>query len=62
VPVAAVVLREDAEQPSIEELLLFVEGRLTRYEVPTRVVVVGEIPLTLSMKVSRPALRALFAQ
>jgi acyl-CoA synthetase (AMP-forming)/AMP-acid ligase II len=62
VPVAAVVLRENTEQPTVEELLLFVEGRLARYEIPTRVVIVDALPLTLSMKVSRPALRALFAQ
>jgi long-chain acyl-CoA synthetase len=62
VPVAVVVLREDAEPPSTEELLAFVEGRLTRYEIPTRVVIADALPLTLSMKVSRPALRALFAQ
>jgi acyl-CoA synthetase (AMP-forming)/AMP-acid ligase II len=62
VPVAVVVLRDDAKPPSIEELLAFVEGRLTRYEIPTRVVIADALPLTLSMKVSRPALRALFAQ
>jgi acyl-CoA synthetase (AMP-forming)/AMP-acid ligase II len=61
VPVAAVVLREEAEPPSIEDLVAFVEGRLTRYEIPTRVIVVDGLPLTLSMKVSRPGLRALFA-
>jgi long-chain acyl-CoA synthetase len=61
VPVAAVVLREKVVPPTVEELLLFVGDRLTRYEIPTRVIIVDAIPLTLSMKVSRPALRALFA-
>ncbi len=60
VPVAAVVLREDQAQPTAEDLLSFVEGHLARYEIPTRIVIVDALPLTLSMKVSRPALRALF--
>jgi|SRR5665213_819867 len=62
VPVAAVVLRENFEATTTEDLLVFVKGVLARYEVPTRVVIVDTLPLTLSMKVSRPALRALFAQ
>jgi acyl-CoA synthetase (AMP-forming)/AMP-acid ligase II len=61
VPVAAVVLREHAEPPTADDLLRFVEGQLARYEIPTRVVIVDALPLTLSMKVSRPALRALSA-
>ena len=61
VPVAAVVLRADVTKPTEEDLLLFVGGLLARYEIPTRVVVVDALPLTLSMKVNRPALRALFA-
>ncbi len=61
VPVAAVVLREDVVQPTAKDLLHFIESRLARYEIPTRVVFVDALPLTLSMKVSRPALRALFA-
>jgi acyl-coenzyme A synthetase/AMP-(fatty) acid ligase len=60
VPVAAVVLRENVVAPTPQELLDFVGPRLARYEVPTRLVVVDALPLTLSMKVSRPALRALF--
>jgi long-chain acyl-CoA synthetase len=60
VPVAAVVLRDNLAAPTPQELLLFVESRLARYEIPTRLVIVDALPLTLSMKVSRPALRALF--
>jgi acyl-CoA synthetase (AMP-forming)/AMP-acid ligase II len=62
VPVAAVVLRENVEQPTAEDLLLFANNHLARYEIPTRVVIVDALPLTLSMKVSRPALRALFSE
>jgi acyl-CoA synthetase (AMP-forming)/AMP-acid ligase II len=62
VPVAAIVLREDAVQPTVEQLLHFVDNHLARYEIPTRVVIVEALPLTLSMKVSRPALRELFTE
>jgi acyl-coenzyme A synthetase/AMP-(fatty) acid ligase len=61
VPAAAVVLRENIDPPSESDLKVFVERRLARYEVPIRIVFVDTLPLTLSMKVSRPALRALFS-
>jgi long-chain acyl-CoA synthetase len=60
VPVAVVVLHESFQHTSEEDILTFVEGHLARYEVPTRLRIVDALPLTLSMKVSRPALRALF--
>jgi acyl-CoA synthetase (AMP-forming)/AMP-acid ligase II len=61
VPVAAVELREGAPTPSEAELADFVRARLTAYCVPTRILVVGELPRTPSMKVSLPAVRELFA-
>lgn len=58
VPVAAVV---PGAALDVEDLLAFARARLASYEVPVRILVVDELPTTPSMKVSRPALRALFA-
>jgi long-chain acyl-CoA synthetase len=60
VPVGAVVL-EAGSSLSVPELLSFARSRLASYEVPRDIVVVEELPRTPSMKVSRPALRELFA-
>jgi long-chain acyl-CoA synthetase len=61
VPVAMVELCEGAIQPSEEELLAFAREHLTRYYVPTRFLVVDEIPRTPSLKPSLPAMREVFA-
>jgi acyl-coenzyme A synthetase/AMP-(fatty) acid ligase len=61
VPAAAVVLREGAGEVSEKALIAFVHDRLSPYKVPTRIKVVDAIPLTQLMKVSRPQMRALFA-
>ncbi|TDC87068.1 long-chain fatty acid--CoA ligase [Actinomadura sp. 7K507] len=57
VPVAAVTLRSPAEPA---ELNAWLAERLARYHLPTEIRIVDELPRTPSMKVSRPAVRALF--
>ena len=59
VPVAAVELCAGATVES-NELLGFLRERLTRYQVPARLIIVTELPRTPSMKVSQPALREMF--
>ncbi|MDG4669163.1 long-chain fatty acid--CoA ligase [Mycobacterium sp. 236(2023)] len=59
IPVAAVELSTGATAGA-EELLEFLRERVTRYQVPTRLIVVDELPRTASLKVSQPALRELF--
>jgi len=61
VPVAAVELADGAHAEP-DELLEFLRQRLTRYQVPARLLVVDELPRTPSLKVSQPALRELFEQ
>lgn len=61
VPVAAVEAAAGAELDP-DELLGFLRERLTRYQVPSRIIVVDELPRTASLKVSQPALRDLFDQ
>jgi long-chain acyl-CoA synthetase len=60
VPVAAVTLRRGVPVPSPDDLVAFARTRLARYEVPSQIRIVKELPLTPSMKVSQPALRELF--
>ncbi|MCV7370546.1 AMP-dependent synthetase [Mycolicibacterium duvalii] len=61
IPVAAV---EPAAGVHVDpgELLGFLRERLTRYQLPARILVVDELPRTASLKVSQPALRDLFSQ
>jgi long-chain acyl-CoA synthetase len=59
VPVAAVVVR-GGEAPSSGGLLAFLRDRVARYEIPREIQFVDALPLTASMKVSRPAVRRLF--
>jgi acyl-CoA synthetase (AMP-forming)/AMP-acid ligase II len=59
VPVAAVELRAGATADAVE-LLDFLRERVTRYQMPARLVVVDELPRTASLKVSQPGLRELF--
>ncbi|KUI45591.1 AMP-dependent synthetase [Mycobacterium sp. GA-1199] len=61
VPVAAVEL-VDGAHVGPDELMDFLRQRLTRYQVPARLLVVDELPRTPSLKVSQPALRELFGQ
>jgi long-chain acyl-CoA synthetase len=62
VPVAAVQLKaeSDGEPPSEADLIAWLDARLPRYQVPVAVRIVDELPRTPSMKISKPALRALF--
>jgi acyl-coenzyme A synthetase/AMP-(fatty) acid ligase len=60
VPVAAVELRPDSEPVTAADLLRWVRERLSAYQVPTRLVLVDELPRTPSLKISQGALRPLF--
>jgi long-chain acyl-CoA synthetase len=60
IPVAVVTLRNGAESLRSDELIDFVKTRLAVYEIPVDIKFVDTLPLTPSMKVSRPALRELF--
>jgi acyl-CoA synthetase (AMP-forming)/AMP-acid ligase II len=61
IPVAAVELACGAEVTA-EQLLDFLRDRLSRYQVPARLVVVDELPRTPSLKVSQPGIRELFQE
>jgi acyl-CoA synthetase (AMP-forming)/AMP-acid ligase II len=56
VPVAAVELREPVTP---EDLQAYARRHLASYQVPTQILVVDELPRTVSLKVSKPELRAL---
>lgn len=60
VPVAAVEPRENVPPPTPEELTEFARAHLAPYQVPARILVVPKLPRTVSLKVSRPGVRALF--
>jgi acyl-CoA synthetase (AMP-forming)/AMP-acid ligase II len=60
VPVAAIEIRPDAAVPSEAELKAYAQQHLTSYQVPVRFKLVPALPRTISMKVSRPGVRALF--
>jgi len=59
VPVAAVECVE-GQGVTADDLLTYLRGRLSRYQVPAGLKIVDELPRTPSMKVSQPAIRALF--
>jgi long-chain acyl-CoA synthetase len=59
-PVTAYIVKAGATPPTQEELIAFLRGRLMPYQVPTQFLQVDELPRTPSLKVSQPALRALF--
>lgn len=59
VPVAAVECVE-GHDVAADDLLAYLRGRLSRYQVPAGLKIVDELPRTPSMKVSQPAIRALF--
>ncbi len=60
-PVALVELRADTAA-SHDELVTFLRNRLARYEIPTEIVIVDEIPRTSSGKPDLTAVRSYFAQ
>jgi len=60
VPVAAVELKPGAPAPSEGELKAYAQQQLPAYQVPVRFKVVSALPRTISMKVSRPGVKALF--
>lgn len=59
VPVGAVELADGARVDA-EELLGYLRERVTRYQVPAKLLIVDELPRTPSLKVSQPGLRELF--
>lgn len=59
VPVAAVETRPGHAAPAAEELAAFARERLLPYQVPVHFEVMAALPRTVSMKVSRPELRAM---
>lgn len=61
VPVAAVELSPDADRVTADDLLELLRSRLPPYQVPVKLQVVDALPRTPSLKVSRPAVAALFA-
>ncbi len=60
VPIAGVVLASE-HSVGAAELFDWCAERLAKYEVPTDIVIVEDLPRTPSLKVDRPALRALVA-
>jgi acyl-CoA synthetase (AMP-forming)/AMP-acid ligase II len=61
VPVAAVELKPGAELTP-EALKQFAQAHLTAYQVPVKFKIVESLPRTVSLKVSRPDVRALFTE
>ncbi len=61
VPVAAVELRTSSEPVTAEQLLAEASNVLARYELPTRLQIVPELPRTPSGKVDLPAVRELLS-
>jgi acyl-CoA synthetase (AMP-forming)/AMP-acid ligase II len=53
-PAAAVTLRSPATE---EELMQYLSGRLTRYQLPVAIKVVDQLPRTPSLKISRALVR-----
>lgn len=62
VPVAAFEVRPGHVAPGDDELRTWCRSELLPYEVPTRFLAVDELPRSVSTKVSRPDLVALFEQ
>jgi len=58
-PLAVVELREGASQPPAEELDALVREHLPPYQVPFAYEFVKKLPRTVSLKISRPEVRAL---
>ncbi len=60
VPVAALEPVAGSTPPTSAELEAFLRERLSAYQIPARFLAVGSLPRTPSMKISQPAVRALF--
>jgi acyl-coenzyme A synthetase/AMP-(fatty) acid ligase len=60
VPAAAIILKEGALAPQIDELKAFLKQKLIAYQVPVHFRFVDDFPRTPSMKPSAPGLQALF--
>lgn len=61
IPVAAVELRAGVAAPTVEDLRVHAQQHLSPYQVPVHFKIVSALPRTVSMKVSRPDVLALFA-
>jgi acyl-CoA synthetase (AMP-forming)/AMP-acid ligase II len=61
VPVIALMLKAGAVPPSEAELIAFGKEHMMPYQVPTRFLIVDEVPRTPSMKPALPQVRELFA-
>lgn len=60
VPVAAIEVRPSHPKPSVEELEAHARRHLPKTHIPTRFLIVDELPRTLSMKIFLPGVAALF--
>jgi acyl-coenzyme A synthetase/AMP-(fatty) acid ligase len=60
VPAAAYIVKNGATAPSADELRNFLRERLMPYQIPVRMMAVDDFPRTPSLKISQPALKALF--
>jgi long-chain acyl-CoA synthetase len=61
VPAVALELKPGVVGPSFEELEAFLRDHVLATHIPVYWKIVGELPKTVSMKVDRPAVVALFA-
>jgi acyl-CoA synthetase (AMP-forming)/AMP-acid ligase II len=61
VPVAAVELRDGRDPVTADDLLAYASATLARYELPSEIRIVGELPRTPSAKVDLSAVSALLA-
>jgi long-chain acyl-CoA synthetase len=59
VPVAVVEARPE-KKPTEAELVSFCKNQLLAYQVPARILVTSALPRNASMKISLPAIRAMF--
>lgn len=60
VPAAAIILKDGAPAPAIDDLKAWLKDRLIAYQVPVHFRIVPDFPRTPSMKPSAPGLRSLF--
>ena len=61
IPVAAIELREGMAAPTEEDLRAHAHQHLSPYQIPVHFKLVSALPRTVSMKISRPGVLALFA-
>ena len=60
VPAAAIILKDGAPAPAIDDVKAWLKDRLIAYQVPVHIRIVADFPRTPSMKPSAPGLLALF--